>query len=49
MKPKHKKPDGMFRYYSDSGQYKSNSFLGLMWEILKHRFYHFIKDGEWRD
>ena len=49
MKPKYKKPDGTFRYYSAAGLYQANSMLGLIYEILKHRFLHLIKDGEWRD
>ena len=32
-----------------TGVYKSKSWFGLMYEILKHRTYHLINDGKWMD
>ena len=31
------------------GTYVSTSWLGLGWEILKHRFWHLRNDGKWMD
>ena len=42
---KHKK----FRYQTDIGLYEADSFIGLLWEIFKHRLHHLIHDGKWRD
>ena len=48
---KHKK----FKYYwmqdttTDLGLYESGSFMGLLWEIFRHRLYHLIHDKQWRD
>ena len=39
MKRKYKKPDGTFRYYSDTGLHKSKSMPGLICMVLKHRVY----------
>jgi hypothetical protein len=31
------------------GYYKSDSFFGLVLEVLKHRTWHLIKEGKWKD
>ena len=31
------------------GEYRSNSLLLLLWEILKHRMWHLLKHGKWMD
>jgi hypothetical protein len=33
----------------NSGWYESNSLVGILWEVLKHRFLHFIHGEGWRD
>ena len=33
----------------DDGVYHSNSILGLITEMIGHRFSHFIKGEGWRD
>ena len=32
-----------------AGTYVSTSWLGLGWEILKHRFWHLFNHGKWMD
>lgn len=32
-----------------AGEYKSNSWIGLGWAILRHRFRHLIWDGSFKD
>ena len=32
-----------------TGMYSSDSFIGLLWEMLKHRFYHLREHGIWMD
>ena len=39
----------MYRYDCEVGFYESDSYIGLMWEILKHRMYHLIHDRKWMD
>ena len=39
----------MYMFKCKAVIYKSKSYLGLMWEILKHRMYHLIHDGKWMD
>ncbi len=39
----------MYRYDCEAGFYESDSCVGLMWEILKHRFWHLIKHKRWMD
>ena len=41
--------DGMFRFYTAAGMYESNSFIGLLLEILWHRTWHLFKHGKWTD
>jgi len=31
------------------GAYFADSFIGLLWEMLKHRFYHLREHGIWMD
>ena len=38
-----------FRYWTDVGLYEADSFIGLLWEIFRHRLSNWIHDGEWRD
>ena len=33
----------------DDGVYHSNSILGLITEMIGHRFSHFVKGEGWRD
>tara|TARA_R110000824_G_scaffold6551_2_gene30216 strand:+ start:503 stop:628 length:126 start_codon:yes stop_codon:yes gene_type:complete len=40
---------GKIIYKVPEGEYTSNSILGLLWEIFKHRFWHLRKDGKWND
>ena len=39
----------MYRYDCKVGFYKSDSYIGLMWEMLKHRAWHLFKHGKWMD
>jgi len=32
-----------------AGTYTSNSLVGLVWEVVTHRFSHLIKHGRWMD
>jgi len=44
-----KNGDGKFRYYSEGGLYEADSMLGLLFEIFRHRLWHFMQDGKFRD
>ena len=40
------------RYYRlivPAGIYESDSLIGLLIEIFRHRFEHLVKHGEWMD
>ena len=39
----------MFVYYCDVGKYESDTFIGLLWEIFKHRTWHLFKHGKLMD
>ena len=39
----------MYRYTCEVGFYESDSWIGLLWEILKHRLEHLRRDGIWMD
>ena len=39
----------MYTYTCESGFYESDSYIGLMWEILKHRTWHLFTHGKWMD
>ena len=39
----------MYRYDSGAGFYESDYYIGLMWEILKHRTWHLFTHGKWMD
>ena len=39
----------MYLYKCKAGVYKSKSWFGLMYEILKDRTYHLVNDGRWMD
>ena len=36
-------------YKVPAGEYTSNSLIGLVWEVLKHRTWHLFKHGRWMD
>ena len=36
-------------YVSSGGIYEADSLIGLITEIIKHRFTHFMKDKKWMD
>ena len=36
-------------YKVPAGTYTSDSLMGLVWEVLKHRASHLIKHGRWMD
>jgi len=38
-----------FILHVTAGTYEANTFLGLIFEVLKHRFYHLITHGKWMD
>ena len=38
-----------WRHLVDDGEYRANTLLGLLWEIFKHRYYHFRRGDGWRD
>ena len=40
---------GIYRYYCNAGVYEANSMAALIFEIIKHRTIHLIKDGKWKD
>jgi len=33
----------------NTGAYFSDSVIGLVWEVIKHRFAHLRGDGKWMD
>ena len=33
----------------EAGAYFSDTLLGVLWEMLKHRFHHLRKHGIWMD
>lgn len=33
----------------DAGEYRSNSVIGLLAEVLKHRFWHWKRGDGWID
>jgi len=33
----------------DSGTYTANTFAGLVWTVLAHRFQHLLNGEGWRD
>ena len=39
----------VFSYKVPEGEYSSDSFTGLLWEIFKHRLWHLFKHGKWID
>ena len=39
----------MYSYTCEVGFYESDSYIGLMWEILKHRTWHLFTHGKWMD
>ena len=38
-----------FIYKVPAGTYESDSMVGLLWEIFKHRTWHLFKHGKWID
>ena len=36
-------------YIVPNGKYKSNSLIGLVAEVLKHRFFHLLNHKKWMD
>jgi len=39
----------MYSYKCDTGLYESDSWIGLMIEIIKHRTWHLVNHGKWID
>ena len=39
----------MYSYTCEVGFYESDYYIGLMWEILKHRTWHLFTHGKWMD
>ena len=39
----------MYRYDCKVGFYESDSYIGLMWEIAKHRLWHLWEHEKWMD
>ena len=39
----------MYKYECSAGVYESDTLFGLLWEMLKHRFWHLRKHGRWMD
>ena len=39
----------VFFYKVPEGEYTANTFIGLTWEIFKHRLWHLYKHGRWMD
>jgi hypothetical protein len=42
MKPK-------FKLIVEAGVYEADTFMSLIIEVLKHRFWHLRKHGKWMD
>ena len=45
----YKEYEKVFSYKVSAGEYTSDSFIGLLWEIFKHRCWHLWKHGKWID
>ena len=39
----------MYRYDCEVGFYESDYYIGLMWEVFKHRCWHLWNHGKWMD
>ena len=39
----------MYKYVCKAGLYESDTLIGLLWEIFKHRMWHLIKHNRWMD
>jgi hypothetical protein len=42
-------PSCKYTLLVNTGAYFSDSVIGLVWEVIKHRFAHLRRDGKWRD
>jgi len=38
-----------YRLVTPMGSYEADSFLSLLWEVLKHRFWHWRRGDGWVD
>jgi hypothetical protein len=38
-----------FKLIVPEGTYEANSLVRLIYEVLKHRFWHLRNDGRWMD
>jgi hypothetical protein len=36
-------------YAVPEGIYESDTLIGLVWEVFKHRCWHLLKHGRWSD
>jgi hypothetical protein len=44
-----KEPSPMYRMTCWAGEYEADSWIGLGWEIFKHRLWHLWNDGSFVD
>jgi hypothetical protein len=38
-----------FELHCEAGVYYANSLLGLILQVIRHRFWHLTHDGVWMD
>ena len=38
-----------YKLLTDNGTYFSDTVIGLLWEMFKHRLEHLRSDGKWID
>jgi len=38
-----------FKLTCNAGTYEADTFLGIVIEVIKHRFWHLRKHGKWMD
>ena len=38
-----------YQLHVKEGCYSADNLFALLWLILKHRLYHLITEGKWRD
>ena len=40
---------GMMKLIVDAGSYEAPSLAGILWIVVKHRMWHFMRGEGWRD
>ena len=43
------RPPNRWLYYVADGSYEAPTLWGVLWLIIRHRAYHFMRGDGWRD